>query len=542
MNFLPTLSAWQWALIAAVPPAVVALYFLKLRRQPLEVPSTYLWQKSIEDLHVNSLWQRIRQNLLMYLQLLLLLLVIFALLRPGWRSGQLRGGRYIFLIDDSASMNSTDIAPTRLAEAKRQATVLIDEMASGDNAMVISFSDLARVEQGFTDNRRELRRAVENIHPTSRTTAIDEALRAAAGLANPGRTTEESKIEAKPARLFIFSDGKFPPVQGFSLGNLDPVFVPIGQPDVGNVGIVAFSVRRNEERENQLQAFGSIQNFGDGEVDAPVDLLLNGNPIDASKIKIKPSDTAGVKFDLGEIESGILELRLATPDAFTTDNHAWAAVNASRRPKVLFVTTGNEALELALATPRGAEMAEISKANPDILKTKEHQRAAAGGAFDLIIYDRCKPEQFPRANTLFIGQTPPALEAQPIEAKAADAKAAASTDGGASPNSPSAKGWSLGQTVAFPQIIDVNRQHPLTQWLLDLGDVDIIVEPPGNRAPRRNQIDRFQQGHSFGHRLARRFRRRRAGFHWRRAGAGRRRGPWACGRGRRRGRAWPRRP
>src|SRR6478672_10132202 len=131
MNFLPTLSAWQWALIAIVPPAVVALYFLKLKRQPLEVPSTYLWHKSIEDLHVNSLWQRIRQNLLMYLQLLLLLLVIFALLRPGWRSGQLRGGRYIFLIDDSASMNSTDVAPTRLAEAKRQATVLIDEMASG---------------------------------------------------------------------------------------------------------------------------------------------------------------------------------------------------------------------------------------------------------------------------------------------------------------------------------------------------------------------------------------------------------------------------
>ncbi len=55
-----------------MPPAIVALYFLKLRRQPLEVPSTYLWQKSIEDMHVNSLWQRIRQSLLLYLQLLLI--------------------------------------------------------------------------------------------------------------------------------------------------------------------------------------------------------------------------------------------------------------------------------------------------------------------------------------------------------------------------------------------------------------------------------------------------------------------------------------
>ena len=59
-------------LLAAVPPAIVLLYFLKLKRQPLEVPSTYLWHKSIEDLHVNSIWQRLRQSLLLLLQLLLI--------------------------------------------------------------------------------------------------------------------------------------------------------------------------------------------------------------------------------------------------------------------------------------------------------------------------------------------------------------------------------------------------------------------------------------------------------------------------------------
>src|SRR5438105_13689860 len=100
MDFFPALSSWQWLLLAAVPPAIVALYFLKLRRQPLEVPSTYLWLKSIEDLHVNSLWQRIRQSLLLYLQLLLMLLVIFALLRPGWRSEKQVEERNILLIDN----------------------------------------------------------------------------------------------------------------------------------------------------------------------------------------------------------------------------------------------------------------------------------------------------------------------------------------------------------------------------------------------------------------------------------------------------------
>ena len=49
-----------------------------------------------------------------------------------------------------------------------------------------------------------------------------------------------------PASLYIFSDGRFGPVAGFALGNLDAKFVPIGSPDARNVGITAFSVRRNE--------------------------------------------------------------------------------------------------------------------------------------------------------------------------------------------------------------------------------------------------------------------------------------------------------
>ncbi|HZZ30226.1 MAG TPA: VWA domain-containing protein [Pirellulales bacterium] len=490
MDFLPALSAWQWALLLAVPPAIVALYFLKLRRQPLEVPSTYLWQKSVEDLRVNSLWQRIRQNLLLYLQLLLLLLVILALLRPGWRSGELTGGRYILLIDNSASMNATDVAPTRLDEAKKQSLAMVDEMHSGDQAMIICFSDVARVEQGWTNYRHDLRQAVENIHPTHRTTSIEEALRAAAGLANPTRTTDENQKEIRPAKLFIFSDGKFPPVEGFSLGNLEPVFVPIGKQTAENVGIVAFSVRRNEQRENQLEAFGSLQNFGQEEITAPVDLLLNGNGIDASTVHIKPGETAGVSFRLGDIDSGVLELRLTQADALPDDNRAWAAVNSSRRPKVLLVTPGNEALEMALATSRVGEMAEVSQAKPAVLTTPEHQRAAAAGAFDLIIYDRCQPTQMPRANTLFIGAIPlPSSETTLVPANgntppgnSTNASGGASAGGKTNPvAAASGTGWSLGAPVVYPQIIDADRSHPLMQWL-DLGDVDIgearPVTPP----------------------------------------------------------------
>src|SRR5580765_1149389 len=39
---------WSLALILLlIPPLILLLYFLRLKRKPLQVPSTFLWRKSI---------------------------------------------------------------------------------------------------------------------------------------------------------------------------------------------------------------------------------------------------------------------------------------------------------------------------------------------------------------------------------------------------------------------------------------------------------------------------------------------------------------
>ena len=92
LEFLPSFMQytwyWPWLILASLPPLLILLYFLKLKRRPLEVPSTFLWHRTIEDLHVNSLWQRIRTSLLLFLQLLFVALLMIALLRPNWQSTQ----------------------------------------------------------------------------------------------------------------------------------------------------------------------------------------------------------------------------------------------------------------------------------------------------------------------------------------------------------------------------------------------------------------------------------------------------------------------
>lgn len=458
LGWINMLAWWQWLILAAVPPAIVALYFLKLKRRPVEVPSTYLWRRSIEDLRVNSIWQRLRRNLLLFLQLLVVFLVMMALLRPGWQGAQLTGDRFVLLIDNSASMQATDQGSSRLDEAKRKAAELIDGMKSGDVAMIVSFADSARVEQMFTDNRRALRRALEAIRPTPRRTSLAEALKVAAGLANPGRrghAAAKLPAEAMPATLFILSDGNVGKIDDFSLGNLHPVYMPFGRPDAANVGIVAFSVRRHEAKPELLQAFGRLENFGVQDVSVEVELLLGGNLINADRLDLPAGESRGVAFDLGEVDSGELRLRVTTKDDLALDNEAWTVVNRPRRAKVLLVTPGNELLEYALTTAAAGELAEVTVETPAFLDQPAYEQQAAVGAFDLVIFDRCGPKTMPQANTLSIGHVPPV------------------------------EGWKAGSRVRGPQIIDTDPAHPLMQWL-NLGDVALadgtpLVVPPGGR-------------------------------------------------------------
>jgi len=148
--FRNTLGTPSWLLLGLIPPAIFALYFLKLKRQPLEVPSTYLWHRVIEDLHVNSLWQRLRKSLLLLLQLLMVGLAMLALLRPGWQGQALDGQRFIFLLDNSASMSATDTTAdetngkTRFAEAKERIAALVDQLDSDMSAMLITFAEAPR--------------------------------------------------------------------------------------------------------------------------------------------------------------------------------------------------------------------------------------------------------------------------------------------------------------------------------------------------------------------------------------------------------------
>jgi len=468
--FRNTLSPTSWILLGLIPPAIFALYFLKLKRQPLEVPSTYLWHRVIEDLHVNSLWQRLRKSLLLLLQLLIVALAMLALLRPGWQGQSLEGQQFIFLIDNSASMSATDTSDdsenetTRLDAAKQRVAALVDQLESDMSAMIITFAEQPDVVQEFTNNKRLLREALERIEPSAGQTVLRGALELADGFANPDRIMSEEGdqsfevTEQQEVELYIFSDGRFPSIEDFSLGNLRPQFLPIGSFAGQNLAITAFNTRRNEERLERQQAFVQVANFSEQEQTTVVELSLDKQLLDATELTIPPGGIASATFNLGGENEGALSARLDIPaefnDGLTLDNEAYAVLSQRSDGRVLLVTPGNTTLESALATERANRVAKIEKVSPDTLKTAEYQQQAQSETYDLIIFDQCAPETMPQANTFFIGRLPPTPDWQ--------------------------KQAATGPVFA-PQIIDWERNHPLLS-LLELGNVQIadslLSKPP----------------------------------------------------------------
>jgi Ca-activated chloride channel homolog len=164
MGWLPTFSAWGAGLLglALVTPTLLLLYFLKLRRKEHTVSSTFLWKKAVQDLQVNAPFQKLRRNLLLLLQALILGALLLALARPESLTSAPPALNTVILIDRSGSMNTKDTeAGTRLDEAKSRALKLIDQMSTGTRCAVIAFDSRAQVMQTATADKTLLRRAVE---------------------------------------------------------------------------------------------------------------------------------------------------------------------------------------------------------------------------------------------------------------------------------------------------------------------------------------------------------------------------------------------
>lgn len=114
----------------------------------------------------------------------------------------------MLVIDVSLSMNSTDVAPTRLIAAKDAATSFVRSLPAGINLGVESFAGSATVLVSPTTDRDQAVRAIQSLK-LAESTATGDALAAALGAIDTVNQLIPGQGQGPPpARIVLMSDGK----------------------------------------------------------------------------------------------------------------------------------------------------------------------------------------------------------------------------------------------------------------------------------------------------------------------------------------------
>ena len=390
MSFLKPTSLYLLLLI----PLLLLLYVLKLRRKTYVVSSCLLWEQAIEDMKANTLFQRLRRNLLLPLQIIFLTLAILALARPFWRGTANVAQNIILIIDGSASMKATDAGESRFEAAKLAAAKMVDDLSDGDRMMIIEAVFSPRIVSGFTSDKLQLQDVLDTMRPADTSTDLGSAIQLASSVAKDMQRSE----------IFLLSDGVMLPRAGKEeLGYIGTRihFIGFGRKNADNVGITTLEIGQSPANPSEYQVFVALQNFSDVEK-RPLLLELhhNENLIDVRELSLPPGERRSIIFDGLEYVEGSIKIEIDIDDDLDVDDRAYYVLSEPDVVRILLVSAGNVFLEKAIRT--ASARIQLFMQDPEEYFGVEQVANSSGREYDVVIFDGFTPDDLPGKNMIFV--------------------------------------------------------------------------------------------------------------------------------------------
>src|SRR6266571_7658945 len=174
-------------------PIILLLYFMRPKRQERTIGSTMLWQQALQDLQASHPWQKLRITPLLILQLLAAIIIVLILTRPAIFSSSPISGNTIIVLQASASMQATDVAPNRFEAAKNNIADFIGTLGSGDLLSLITMARTPQVLIAESQDKTLLTSALQRAQVTNQDADLEQALSLATSLAE-GRANSQVLI------------------------------------------------------------------------------------------------------------------------------------------------------------------------------------------------------------------------------------------------------------------------------------------------------------------------------------------------------------
>lgn len=363
MKLLSPLALWFLLLI----PLLILMYILKQKFQEREISSLYLWHQVLLDTEAATPFQRFRRNILFFLQLLILLLVIFSLTNPFLMWQNKNYENVVMVIDTTGSMSAIYEKDSRLEEAKKKATATVNSLASGSKITIISSGKNSRVEVSGSTDKRDAIKKIKEIKETNSEGNIDEVNSLVKAICK----------EYKSYKVIFFTDKAV---------NLKEV----------NGEVVNLATKKNNmsldyiahsQMEKGLKVMVRVTNHGDE--DNKIELCLYGETrlVAYKDLNIKAGETQTVYFENVPQNNKYIYGEISEKDALMEDNNIYSIVKQSNAGRILLFTEGNVFLEKAITTLKDIELFKSSSE-----KITED--------FDLYIFDGKVPQVLPEIGSM----------------------------------------------------------------------------------------------------------------------------------------------
>ncbi len=371
----------------AIP--IILLYMLRLRRREQLISSILFWQELARDRSANAPWQKLRRNIFLILQLLILAALVLALAQPSILSADPVDGQVFILLDASASMaaNDGEGGKSRFEGAVEQINQMAGQINGNDRVTLISVADSPVVLAAGSNDQQRLATVLAGAAPEL--TYADWP--AAFALVNGLRQGTDNP------RIVILSDGALP-------NNLPPLagdvrFIPVGIAS-DNLGISVLGSRNQAE---QSEVLVGVRNYGPNAQTALLSIFLDNQLHDSRRVELGAGEEKSLSW---LIPPGVASVEAAVSpadggsDYLPVDDRAWTLLNNSEGATVKLVTDGNQFLERIFAILPNFTVTRV--AAEDYAVAEDDER------YDLTVYDGVPiPQNLPDGNVLIFDPQPP---------------------------------------------------------------------------------------------------------------------------------------
>ncbi|GAB6169838.1 BatA and WFA domain-containing protein [Clostridium carnis] len=366
-------NLWPLFLLVTIP-LLIMLYILKRKYKEEVISSSILWKEVYKNTRANTPWEKLRKNIMLLLQLIVLLLIILALMKPFLSFGGKNYKNVVIVIDNTASMSTIYNGNTRLEESKKLALEFLETTKDGTNAYIISYDGNSNLLLNGDFDKEISSKVINGITQSYKPGDINESLSFIKAI---GQGIGE-EYEA-----LIFTDK-----------NIDLLDINGKVVQLANSGLNA-SIDNISHKfiDNTIKVIATVSNKGSGSYEGDFSLYNEEELINVESLTLQEGEKKTLTFNLENYKSGYLKGELSKKDIINEDNSYYHVVGKKKINKILIVTEQNVFLEKAFASIQ----------NTEVYKTNDVSNLTSGDNYDLYIFDGVTPDVMPsKGSLLFI--------------------------------------------------------------------------------------------------------------------------------------------